>query len=295
LTELRRHPPTGRILYFYVADSEGRLRGVVPTRRLVLSAPETPLADIMVREVVALPATATVLNACEFFTLHRFLAFPVVDDQNRIIGTVDVELYTRELGELETSRQSEDLFQLIGVHLAQAAQSPVLAFRSRFPWLLCNIGGGILAAFVTGLFEAELQQVVALALFIPVVLSLAESVSVQSVSLALQALHGEPATLARLWARARREAATGLLLGVAAGSAVAFVALIWIGQRAVAFCVLAGIGGGVLGAAVVGVALPNLLRLARRDPRVAAGPIALATADLITLLVYFNCARWLLG
>ena len=77
LAGLRQTPPGGRVIYLYVADDDGRLRGVVPTRRLLLSPPEKALADIMVRRVVALPADATVLDACEFFTLHRFLAFPV--------------------------------------------------------------------------------------------------------------------------------------------------------------------------------------------------------------------------
>src|SRR5690242_10489238 len=79
LVWLRQHPPPGRIIYFYVVD-DGRLSGVVPTRRLVLSPPETPLADIMVPKVIAVPANATVLEACEFFILHRLLAFPVVDE-----------------------------------------------------------------------------------------------------------------------------------------------------------------------------------------------------------------------
>ena len=63
------------------------------------------------------------------------------------------------------------------------------AFFSRFPWLLCNIVGGILAAFLSGVFQNELEQMLALALFVPVVLGLAESVSIQSVSLTLQILH----------------------------------------------------------------------------------------------------------
>src|SRR2546423_649285 len=70
LAWLRDHPPDGPIIYFYVVDADGRLRGVVPTRRLVLNAPETPLADIMIRQVIAVPAEATVLEACEFFIQH---------------------------------------------------------------------------------------------------------------------------------------------------------------------------------------------------------------------------------
>lgn len=148
---------------------------------------------------------------------------------------------------------------------------------------------------MSGLYEAELQRVVALALFIPVVLALAESVSVQSVSLALQALHGKPPNVAALFQKLRRESMTGLFLGTATGLIVGLVALLWLGQLQVMLCVLGGIAGGVMCAAVVGVAMPNMLRLIQRDPQVAAGPVALATSDMITLLLYFSLARWLVN
>jgi magnesium transporter len=295
LAWLRQHPPEGRVIYFYVVDEEQRLQGVVPTRRLVLNPPDRPVAEVMVPKVIALPDDATVLDACEFFIQHRYLAFPVVDAGRRLVGQVDVELYTDELAALSHPSERDDLFQLIGVHVAQARQtSPVAAFRGRFPWLLCNLGGGILAAFLSGLYEDELSRVVALALFIPVVLALAESVAIQSVSLALQALHGGPPTWKELLPKLSRELGTGLLLGGASGLAVGLVALAWQGRVRVALCLLGGIGGGVTGAAVMGLAMPHLLRLLRRDPQVAAGPIALVAADMATLLLYFNLARWLL-
>lgn len=296
LAGLRDRPPEGRIIYFYVVDGDNRLKGVVPTRRLLLSPLDKSIADIMIKQVIAIPSSATVLDACEFFTLHRLLAFPIVDDERRMLGVVDMELYTDELSGLETSERNDDLFQLIGVHLTQAQQaSPVAAFRIRFPWLVSNLAGGILAAFLSGLFQDELERVVALALFIPVVLALAESVSVQSVSLALEGLHGQTPTWRSLLQRLRWEALTGMLLGGAAGAVVAIVALIWLGHGRVSLCVLTGIIGGVTLAAVVGIALPNLLRMLQRDPQVAAGPVALAITDMATLLLYFNVARWLLS
>src|SRR5262249_29692125 len=87
---LRHNPPPGRVIYFYVVDDEGRLQGVVPTRSLLLSRPETPLADLMVGKMVVVPARATVLEACEFFIQHRLLAFPVVDEANRLLGVIDI-------------------------------------------------------------------------------------------------------------------------------------------------------------------------------------------------------------
>ena len=293
---LRDHPPTGRILYLYAVDAAGKLCGVVPTRRLLLARPETPLIEVMIRQVIALPSEATVLEACEFFTMHRLLAFPVLDGERRILGIVDVEILTDELSDLGDLEARNNLFQLVGVYMAHGGRSsPFFAFRHRFPWLGCNLAAGLLAAFLSGVFEAELNKVVALAFFIPVVLNLAESVSSQSVSLALHALHGERATLKSLLGGMRRELVTGLLLGLAAGAVVALTALAWLGKGRVALCLLGSITGGVAAAAVLGLAMPVILRLMRLEPRIAAGPVALAGADVITILIYFNLARWLLG
>jgi magnesium transporter len=295
LERLRGHPPQGRIIYFYVVDGAGCLRGVVPTRRLLLSAADRPLADIMVRQVVAVPEGATLLEACEFFAQHRLLALPVVAASGVLLGVVDLELYTDELGHLDDGNNRDDLFQLIGVHLARAQQdAPLPAFRNRFPWLGCNLAAGILAAFLSGVYQKELSRAVALAFFIPVVLNLAESVSSQSVSLALHLLHGQSLTWRLMLRKLRDELATGLLLGLGSGAVVALVALTWLGQARVALCLVGGIAGGVAGAAVLGTAVPIVLRLLRLEPRVAAGPIALAGADVITILIYLNLARWLL-
>jgi magnesium transporter len=278
-----------------VVDETGRLEGVVPTRYLLLSPAERPLREVMVRNVVSLPATATVRDACEFFALHRFLAFPVVDAAGRVEGVVDVDLYTAELGQLGDAENRDDLFQALGVHAAGGAgTSATAAFRRRFPWLICNMVGGIACALLGSLFEAELQEVVALALFIPVVLNLAESVSSQSVSLTLHQLRGQRPTGSLLQRGLRGELATGTLLGLACGAAVGVVALAWLGHVRLALCLLGGIGGGVAGAALLGTALPIVLRMVHLDPKVAAGPIALAAADVLTLLLYFGLARWLL-
>jgi magnesium transporter len=295
LAAIRARPPAERVVYFYVVDDEGRLRGVVPTRRLLFSPLERPLAEVMVTPVVALPATATVLDACELFIMHRLLALPVVDGDRRLLGMVDVSLYTAEVGNLEERARGDDLFQLVGVHLTEAQQgSPTASFVRRFPWLLCNVGGGLVAAFLAWAYEAQLRRAVELALFIPVVLALAESVSIQSVSLALQTLHGRRPSWSAVLPKVGREAATGLLLGGATGLTVAGAALVWLGLPWVALCVLLAIVGGVAGAASVGLAMPYLLRLLRLDPQVAAGPVALAAADMMALLLYFNLARWLL-
>src|ERR1700738_4020426 len=93
LETIRREGIGERVIYFYAVDDRKRLVGVVPTRRLLTAAPDTRLRDIMVPRVIALPAEATVLEACEFFVLYKLLAFPVIDAERHVIGVVDTDVF----------------------------------------------------------------------------------------------------------------------------------------------------------------------------------------------------------
>jgi len=277
-------------VYFYVVDDKEKLCGVVPTRRLLLSQPDATVESIMVKSVLAVPHTATVLEACEFFTMHRLLAFPVVDAERRILGLVDVELYTGELEGMEQRTDNQDVFQLIGVYLNAAEQKSVkAAVRKRFPWLLCNVAGGLLAAVLADVYD-KVSTLPTIVPFIPVTLAVAESVAIQSVSLAIQRLHGERPKWRDLVPNLGRESLVGLTLGIAVGGLVGLIAMGWKDSIAVGLSLFGGLVCGVTCAAVFGLAMPFVLKLLKRDPSVASGPIALAIADMLTLLAYFNLA-----
>ncbi len=291
LAALRSHPPAERIVYFYAVDADSRLVGVVPTRRLLVAKPGERVRDVMVPRVVSLPAHATILDACEVFVLHRFLALPVVDDAGRLLGTVDLSLFTDEMIDAGARREAEDVFQLLGIHVARGRPaSPWASFRDRFPWLLCNVGGGIACALLAGLHEALLDARIVLALFVPVVLALSESVSMQAATLTMQELHGTDGSGSAFRRALAREAGAATLLGLACGALVAAVLWVWKREPAVALVVGGSITLSMLTACLFGVAFPTLLRRLRRDPRIAAGPIVLATADVATLLLYLNLA-----
>src|SRR5262249_33744288 len=149
-----------------------------------------------------------------------------------------------------------DIFQKIGVHLERVKGTVRADFRDRFPWLCCNLGAGILAAVLCGVFQKELDRVVALAFFIPVVLNLAESVSSQSVSLALHSLRDTRPTWRSLLAGIGGEAKTGALLGLGAGALVALVALVWLRHLKLAICLIVAITAGVAASAAFGLSMP---------------------------------------
>ena len=291
LRAIRTRPTSQTVIYFYVVDENRKLAGVLPTRNLLLAQPEEKIADLMIQRVVAIPQTATVLDACEFFILHKFLAFPVVDAGRHVLGTVDINLFNEEVFGLPETARPDDMFQAIGFHIAELQNASALrVFRFRFPWLLVTIGAGTVCAFLARAHEATLQRSLFVAFFLTLVLALNESVTVQSMALAIEAMHAGNPTRRWFLRTLRREAGTALFLGAACGAVVIAVVCI-VGAGWWTSLVIGGsIAVSLCSACILGLGVPTLLHAAKLDPKIAAGPITLALTDVATLLIYFTLA-----
>lgn len=278
-----------QIVYFYVVDDLDRLVGVLPTRRLLTAPLDRRLADIMVPKIVAIPSTATVLDACEMFVMHKFLAFPVIDDQRRILGIVDVNLFRDEIFGIAEHEHMDEVFEILGFQISQVRDaSPIRAFRYRFPWLLTNIASGTICALLAGAYELTLAKSLVLAFFLTLVLGLGESVSIQSMSVTIQALRAIRPSLAWFLKSLRREVGTALLLGAACGLVVGLIVWVWQSAPLAATVIGGSIFLTLCAACFFGLAIPSLLHWLKLDPKIAAGPITLALTDIATLLFYFN-------
>ncbi len=284
-----------KVVYFYVVDDRHSLVGVLPTRRLLTSPLDRRLAEIMINRVVAIPHTATILEACEMFVMHRFLAFPIVDEQRRILGIVDVNLFTQEVLDIGEREQTDEVFEALGFRISQVrAATPWRAFRLRFPWLLTTIGSGTVCALLASRFELTIARSIVLAFFITLVLALGESVSIQSMAVTVQALRSiQPSR--RWFAQAfRREAGTAALLGLGCGALVAVIVGVWRGTGLAACVIGTSVMLSLIAACLFGLSVPALLHSLRLDPKIAAGPVTLALTDIFTLLAYFGLAALIL-
>src|SRR2546423_13903345 len=131
----------GKGIFFFYEGQKGKgWVGSLPTRRLLTASLETPLRQIMVPRVVAVPASATILDACEFFVLYKFLAFPIVDEKRRVVGIIDAHLFAEEIleagdgvareGGSPITQVSPDFFEALGFHIEQVrGASPWRVFR----------------------------------------------------------------------------------------------------------------------------------------------------------------------
>ncbi|MBM4085980.1 MAG: magnesium transporter [Planctomycetes bacterium] len=295
LEAIRRQGVGEKVVYFYVVDEDGRLVGVLPTRRLLTASLDKRLSDIMVKRVVTIPHTATVLDACEFFILHKFLGFPLVDEEGRIVGVVDVSFFSQEVFEIAERERWDEVFETIGFHVSQVRDAtPFKAFRYRFPWLIATIGSGVACAFLAAAYGATLATSLVVAAFLALLLGIGESVSVQSMSVTIQALRAVKPSFGWYTQALRRELATALLLGVGCGAIVGLVVVLWHGFSLPAVVIAVSVLLSLLTACVLGLSVPSLLHWLKLDPKIAAGPVTLAVTDICTLLIYFTVARWLL-
>lgn len=295
LAAIRAQRPGDQAIYFYVVDELQHLVGVLPVRRLLTAAPDAPVERLMLRTVVTVPDTFTVLEACELFAFHRFLALPVTDRQQHLLGVVDVGLFTEEVFDMQERRQMDELFETLGFHLSRIrGASPWVSFRIRFPWLLATIASGVLCALVASRFADTLARSVLLAFFLTLVLGLGESLSVQVMTIVIHALRRDRPRLRWYLATVVGELLRTLLLGLAGAGLVAAIVLLWQRDGRAAAAIAAGILTSLFMACLLGVSVPTLLHRLRLDLKVAAGPLTLALTDVCTVLAYLTWASLLL-
>jgi magnesium transporter len=281
-----------RIIYFYVVDGRGTLLGVLPARRLLTSPLESVVGEMMLTRLVTVPEDATVFDVCEFFVLYKLLALPIVDSSRRILGVVDVSSFARDLTDLSEAEQVHQVFETIGYRVSQIrSASPLRAFLLRFPWLLATIASGTVCALIAGMHAMTLAESLVLAFFLTLVLGLGESVSMQTLTVTIQALQSLEPTVAWYLRSFWKEFRSASLVGIACGVVVGAIILAWKGDLPAALVIGSAIAGAVLLASLLGLTLPSLLHALRLDLRIAAGPVTLALADISTLLIYFTLAR----
>jgi len=282
-------------LYFYVLDSKERLVGVLPVRTLLLSSLDKLLNDVMRKQVMTISSNSTLLDACEYFALYRFLSFPVVDDDGKFLGVIDAQFFASEVVSITEKEQVAELFESIGVRVElMNSASTLKAFTLRIPWLIITVLSGSLCALLTGVFELTLQKAVMLAFFMTLALGLGESVSIQSMGATIHRLRTQNPNWRSFIRGIWRELPTALMLGASCAALVGLIVTIWQGWGDAPLSIILSIVLSICFASFIGQLVPTMLHLFKLDLKISAGPVTLALADLGTIFFYFGIATLLI-
>ena len=299
LEHLHKTKKEKQVEYFYITDKNKELQGIVTTRNLIYNPPETLLIDILDPDVLKIIEHEPLELALKILAAHEILALPVVDRDNHFIGIIEItpeepDLFSRTK-RLHFKNIKQDIFQFIGFSIEQRkTTSPWIEFRYRMPWLLCNLVGGLICAVIGEVFEKTLLQYVILALFIPLVLTLSESIAIQSMTLSLRFLHFKKIIWSQVARRILVEWKTSLLLGVCSALLITFFYFAWSHDIKPIIAIGLSMVISMFCCASFGALFPILLHALRLDPKVAAGPVVLMLADVVTVVIYYSLSSALL-
>lgn len=269
---------------YIFATEDDHLVGVVGMRDLILSKPSEVLSDIMVREPFAFEQDTLVKDAVSEVLYRHYRMYPVVDEQQRVVGEVrGWKLYERIASELSAQAGSQ-----YGVAKEEQINTPVLAaFRMRHPWLQVNLVTAFAAAFVVGMFESTITQIVALAAFLPVLAGQSGNTGCQALAITLRGItlgqmKGYP--VSKLL---RKEillgALNGAAVGVIAGIAMFAYALATDAARPAMLGIVIFIAmiGACVGSGIFGVTVPLVLKRFGADPATASSIFLTTFTDII--------------
>ena len=277
-------------VYFYVTDSNRRLIGVVPTRRLLFSEPSTLVGEVMINPVISVGESERFSSALALLSEQRLLALPVVDEVGHLTGVIDVSRLTYAIAQLERRERADEMFHMTALRSSQEHCGPGHALARRLAWLLVSMAGGLVCAALLYIFSTVLTKAITLAFFVPFVVMVAERIAAQTAGSNLRDLQ----IIRRRSQGALREWRIGLVLaGLSAVLGGIWVAS-WFQIPTLAWVV----GFSVLTSSVAGLAaghsVPRLIRHWHLERRIAMVPTVMALTDVAALGCYLVLATVLL-
>ncbi|MGD8366871.1 MAG: magnesium transporter [Desulfobacterales bacterium] len=278
--------------YLYVVDEYGKLVGVSSLRQLVVTPPENLLRDFMATDVISVRTQMDQEEVAKLVARYDFLAVPVVDDTNRLVGIVTVD----DVIDIFREEATEDILKMAGAGDEFIETKSLLkSSRIRLPWLAASCVGGIFAFLIIGHFEGSLEKMAFLAAFIPVIMGMGGNIGTQSSTIVVRGLATGRIGLSDFRKVLGKEFATGIILGVFYGLLIALVAHFRYSMAAVAVSVGVAVLSSMSVAALVGSLVPMTFARFNVDPAVATGPFVTTAIDIISVFFYFQIATLLLG
>jgi magnesium transporter len=275
------------VFYLYVIDERRRLVGVVSLRQLLLNASPIPLRRIMVEDVVSVRPDADQEEVAQTIARYNFLAIPVVDSDNRLVGLITVDDAIDVLREEAT----EDLYALAGVATEEnLTGTSRRAIRLRLPWLYVNLATASASATVVHLFEGTIQEMVALASLMPIVAGLGGNAGTQTLTVVVRGLAlGELAGTSEMKVLLK-EAFVGLGNGLGVGIVSAVVASIYFRNPFLGIVLCVAMLANVMVATIMGTVVPFALRALRLDPATGSSVFVTACTDMTGFAAFLGLA-----
>jgi magnesium transporter len=297
IADLREIVKKRMVTYIFVTDAEGVLKGVVAFRELLFSQPGQTLAEVMIADPFVLRPTQTLVQAMHEVVTRHYPVYPVTDEAGRLLGMVRGQV----LFEQQAFEISAQAGSMVGVEKEERIATPIVrSFLFRHPWLQINLLTAFAAAAVVGYFEGTLEQIVILAIFLPVVAGQCGNTATQTLAITLRALTLNELKPGGAGALIAKEvglgAVNGVLVGLVAGAGMWWTAanadradgLVLGAVVVVALAISCAVSG------IAGVSIPLILKRFGADPATASGIFLSTVTDVTSMGVFLGLATLVL-
>ena len=279
--------------YIYVINDVRQLVGVLSLRQLVTCRPGTLLKDLMDQKVVSVGIHDDQEEVAQLISRYDFLAVPVVDEGNTLVGIVTVD----DIIDVLRDEATEDMLKMAGAGAKMVdAMSFGGSFRHRMPWLLITWIGESFTALIIAYYHNTLTAILPLAAFIPMITGMSGNVGTQSATIVVRALATGRVNLGQIWKVLGREVLIGLLLGFVYGAAlgvfgfVRYFDAVYVNSLMLGVVISTSLCLGMTLSALVATAMPFVLHRFNLDPAAATGPFVTTFCDIAGIAVYLSVA-----
>jgi len=293
MTILRNAAPQAEIIYYiFVVNDDHQLTGVVSLRDLIIADEDTLIREIRNERVVSVSVSEDQEEVARMIKDYDFLAVPVVDFQDHLLGIITVD----DILDVLEEEANDDYSKLAAVsEMDTFDKGPLTAAKKRLPWLIVLLFLGMFTANLMGIFEDTLDEVAILAVFIPLIAGMAGNSGTQALAVAVRGIAtGDIAEQSKIKLLIR-EAGTGLITGLVCS--VFGVGIVFFMQHDLLLGLLVGtaIFGSIFAATLSGSFIPLLIHRMKIDPAVASGPFITTLNDIISILIYLGLASMFLN
>lgn len=270
----------------FVVDPTHRVLGIVELSRLLRTKRHVAIDKIMEADRHLVLATDDQREVARQFERYDLMSAPVVDENNRLVGVVTVD----DVVEVIQEEAEEDMRKLAGVGDESLADSVFETVKSRVPWLIVNLGTAILASTVIHAFGGTIQQMVALAVLMPIVASIGGNAGTQTMTVTVRALATEKLGSVNARRVITREVFVGMLNGLVLSLILATVVFVWFSSKLLGAVIGAAIVVNLLAAALAGILIPLTFDRFELDPAPASGVFVTMVTDCIGFFAFLGLA-----
>lgn len=278
------------LYYIYVTDNQKHLLGVLSLRTLLTKPYKAKVEEIMTKDIVKLHVDDPQDAVADIFMKYQYSALPVVDLYNRLKGMITWD-DAQDIVEEETT---DEILQTSGIATDLIDEdeivfgSTVKAVRARFPWLFITLIGEFIASSVVNRFEATLNALPIIAIFMPLLAGLGGNIGTQSITIIVRGLSTGQLNMSSAIHQIFREVRVGILIGAMFGVLVA--AYTWQWKHNIDLGIVVGISMmiNMTVATLLGAITPFILKKMKVDPAIASGPVIATVIDVLGIAIYYS-------